>query len=67
MHADLRAIVDPFNRGSLVEPDPERLRRSRFAQCQVEWMKMARAHVDQAAHIAIGADDLAHGLLWYPS
>ncbi len=60
MHLDFRAVVDPRHRRALEQADAQRLGSGGFAEDQVERVQVARAHVHQAADVAIGADHAAH-------
>ncbi|MNO99347.1 hypothetical protein D3C76_911140 [compost metagenome] len=60
MDLDLGAIVDAGHGRVLEQLDPQSLCRCGFAQGQVQWMQVPRTHVDQATHIARGADHGVH-------
>ena len=60
VHLDLGAVVDARHFGVLKQLHAQLLRGGRFAERQVQRVQMARAHVDHAAHIAVGADHAAH-------
>ncbi|MNO99263.1 hypothetical protein D3C76_910290 [compost metagenome] len=56
MHLHFGAIVDAGNLGLFEQLHTQAAGHGRFPQGQVERVQVARAHVDQPAHIAVGAD-----------
>ena len=55
VHAHFAAVVDAGHRGVFEQLHAQRLGGSGFAKRQVEWVQMARAHVDHGAVIIVGA------------
>jgi len=51
----LRAVLDALDRRLLEQPHAQRLRRRRLAECQIQRVQVARAHVQQAAEVTLRA------------
>ncbi|MNM98652.1 hypothetical protein D3C81_1111880 [compost metagenome] len=60
VYPHLRAIVDAGNRRLFEQANAELVGHSRLAQSQVQRVQMSRAHVDQAANIAVRAHYRVH-------
>ena len=60
MDLDLGAVIDAGHRRVFEQFHAQLLRGGRFAQGQVERMQMPRAHVDQAADVAVGTHHRVH-------